>query len=139
IRTRVQMPKFVSMSPTHVQGKKEYAWKKFLEGGYVALGWLQDIDMTGKSVDEIGVLVEKNVEAKDKNAQEALEAHRKFQEIQVGDYVAVTNAKNGLFGIGVITGPYEFRRSFHDVGAEDQNENYSHVRRVEWKLTSYIE
>ncbi len=37
-----RMPKFTTISPTHIPGKKEYAWERFREGHYVAIGWLDD-------------------------------------------------------------------------------------------------
>jgi len=46
------MPKFMTISPTHVPGMKEYAWKKFLAGSYIAIGWINQ-DLTGKTLEEI--------------------------------------------------------------------------------------
>lgn len=46
------MPKFLTVSLTHVAGKKEYAWNKFKNGGYVLIGWLP-IDFTNNSIQEI--------------------------------------------------------------------------------------
>lgn len=47
------MPKFTTISPTHIEGKKRYAWERCQEGGYVAIGWLQRTDLSGKTVDQI--------------------------------------------------------------------------------------
>lgn len=32
------MAKFLTVSPTHIPGKKPYAWQNFLKGNYVAIG-----------------------------------------------------------------------------------------------------
>ena len=47
------MPKLTTISPTHIEGKKRYAWERCQEGGYVAIGWLQRTDLSGKTVDQI--------------------------------------------------------------------------------------
>ena len=33
--------------------RRNTAWERFREGPYVAIGWLDDVDLTGKSIDEI--------------------------------------------------------------------------------------
>ncbi len=48
------MPKFITISPTHVSGKKKYAWSNFLKDGYISIGWLKEesIDLTQKTMEE---------------------------------------------------------------------------------------
>ena len=38
------MPKFVTVSPTHVPAKKEYAWNNLKTGGYAATDWLENVE-----------------------------------------------------------------------------------------------
>jgi hypothetical protein len=46
------MSKFLTISPTHVSGKKPYAWNNFKEGNYVSIGWI-DMDLTGWDIEKI--------------------------------------------------------------------------------------
>lgn len=129
------MPQFTTISPTHVPGKKEYAWQKFLSGGYVAIGWLGDKDLTGKKIEEVEELIRKE---KYENEASAIQSYRKFLSLKVGDYVAVNNVGYGLFGVGQITSPYKFQLHKHDSGSEDVTEYYSHYREIKWLVKEYL-
>jgi len=129
------MPRFMTISPTHVSGKKEYAWNNFRSGGYVAIGWLPEVDLTGKSIDEVISIIRAEEYA---NEASAIDSFTKFLSLNVGDYVAVNNTNHGLFGIGVVTSAYRFETYKHDTGADDREEFYSHFREVEWKYTDYV-
>ena len=128
------MPRFMTISPTHIPGKKEYAWNNFLSGKYIAIGWMHD-DLTGKSIDEVASIIRAK---KYENESSAISSFTKFLSLNVGDYVAVNNAYFGLFGIGVVTSAYQFQEFKHDTGASDREEFYSHLRKVEWKYTNYV-
>jgi len=128
------MPRFVTISPTHIPGMKEYAWKKFLTGGYVAIGWM-DVDLSDKNIDEVISIIRSN---EFDNEQSAIESFTKLLLLEDGDYVAVNNTNHGLFGIGIVTSGYRFKLFKHDIGADDQNMFYSHYREVDWKFTKYL-
>ena len=127
------MPRFITISPTHVPGKKEYAWNKFRSGKYVAIGWLHDCDLTGKPIDEVIALIRKRKYA---NEASAVDAFTKFLALEIGDYVAVNNTNAGLFGVGVVSSGYDYVKDMHDTG--DPESFYSHFRNVEWKYTNYV-
>lgn len=128
------MPQFLTISPTHIAGKKEYAWNKFKSGGYIAIGWMPQEDLSGKHIDEIvEIIQEHNFD----DQASAIGAFRKFLSLAIGDWVAVNNAVHGLFGVGVVTSGYYFEKWKHDSGAEDE-EFYSHLIDVDWKRTSYV-
>ena len=128
------MPQFTTISPTHVPGKKEYAWQQFLKGGYVAIGWLHDDDVTGKKMHEIEDLIRPhNYE----NEVSAIESFRKFLSLSPGDYVAVNNVNKGLFGVGEIMSGYKYQLDKHDTGSED-GDSYCHYREVKWISTAYM-
>lgn len=129
------MPRFLRISPTHIPGKKKYAWNNFRSGDYIAIGWLHDIDLTGKSIDEVISIV--RLRQYD-NETSAIDSFTKFLSLEAGDYVAVNNVNHGLFGIGVITSGYKFQKYKHDNGSNDEGDFYSHVRSVEWKYTKYV-
>ena len=93
------MPKFTTISPTHIEGKKRYAWERFQEGGYVAIGWLQHTDLSGKTIDEIVDLIRAD---EPDNESTPIEAFKRFLSLDRGDYVAVNNTNHGLFGVGII-------------------------------------
>lgn len=128
------MPKFTTISPTHIEGKKKYAWEHFRDKGYVSIGWLDDIDLTGKSIDEIIDLIRR--EEYDNEAS-AIESFKRFLSLEPGDYVAVNNTNHGLFGVGIINSGYKFQLRMHDTGAEDPEQFYSHYRDVNWVNTAY--
>jgi len=128
------VPKFTTISPTHVPGKKPEAWARLEKGRYVAIGWLEDTDLTGKTAEEVSSLIRKKHY---ENETEALDCLRKFIfGIAVGDYIGVNNVRFGLFGIGKIESGYQFQQGKHDSGGED--EYYSHYRTVEWLVTGYL-
>ena len=128
------MAKFATISPTHIEGKKEYAWEKFRDGDYIAIGWMHT-DLTGKSKEEIEEIV--RAERYD-NETSAVRSFERFMTLSPGDYVAVNNVNNGLFGVGVVKSDYTFKKYRHDSGAEKKDECYSHFRDVEWRQTSYV-
>ena len=93
------MVKLLTISPTGAPGKKEYVWNQFRDGEYVAIGWLYDHDLTGKSIDEITSLI---MEQGYSNEASAIDSFTKLLLLDIGDYVAVNNVSHGLFGIGEI-------------------------------------
>ena len=129
------MPQFTTISPTHVPGKKESAWRQFLEGGYVAIGWLRDANLTEKPFNEIERLIR---EQGYPNEASAIDSFRKLLALEPGDYVAANNANHGLFGVGVIRSDYKFQPGKHNTGDESDENFYSHYREVEWVRTTYV-
>ena len=127
------MPRFVTISPTHIPGKKRDAWEKMKTGGYIAIGWLNQ-ELKGKSIAEIEKIIKQR--AFD-NEDAAISAFHKFFDLKVGDYVAVNNTNKGLFGVGEIVSDYRFSKDAHDTGAEDKDEFYSNLRNVKWLHTEY--
>lgn len=130
------MARFTTISPSHVAGKKPYAWQQFLKGGYVAIGWLQAENLKGRPIEEIEELIQKWDCDNEANAIRSLE---RFLSLEMGDYVAVNNVNFGLFGVGVITSGYKFQQQKHDTGAENKDQFYSHYREVKWLATSYVD
>ena len=129
-------PKFLTISPTHVPGKKEFAWKEFLKGKYVAIGWLHDCDLTGKNIDEVIDLI--RMENYDNEAS-AIDSFTKFFALDIGDYVGVNNTNSGLFGVGIVTSAYKYEKFKHNTGdPEDEESFYPHFRTIDWKCTSYV-
>ena len=130
------MPKFVTISPTHVPGKKPYAWNNFKSGGYAAIGWLVNEDLTGKSIDQVRELI---MRARYPNEASAVHSFEVFMSLQPGDYVAANNTNDGLFGIGRVTGGYRYELRRHDTGAQGpEGEFYSHLIDVEWVRSEYV-
>jgi hypothetical protein len=129
------MPKFLTISPTHIPGKKPYAWGKFRDGNYVAIGWLGSHDLTGKTEEEIEELIKaENYE----NELSAIKSFSNFMSIEIGDIVGINNVSFGLFGVGKIISGYKYSRNMHDTGSEEEEkEFYSHYRDVKWLVTEY--
>jgi len=133
------MPQFTTISPTSVPGKKEYAWRKFLQGGYAAIGWLSETNLSGKSLDEIEKLLETEYPDQPAEVSLAKRAFERFLSLQIGDYVAVPNVRFGLFGVGVVKSEYQFKEFMHDIGSENRPSGYSHYREVDWVVRDYHE
>lgn len=127
------MPQFTTISPTHLPGQKPKAWERFRDGHYVAIGWLDDVDLTNKSLDEIEDLIRRQ---EYDNETAAIQSFTRFLSLKEGDYVAVNNTNHGLFGVGVIKSGYKFQPGKHDCG--DGKEFYSHYMDVKWIKTAYM-
>ena len=127
------MPQFTTISPTHVAGQKPRAWERFRDGRYVAIGWNNDIDLTGKSMEEITELIRRQ---EYDNEAAAIQSFDRFLSLKPGDYVAVNNTNHGLFGIGIVESRYKFQLRKHDCA--DGEEFYPHYRDVEWLKTAYM-
>ena len=132
------MPKFATISPTHISGKKEEAWKHFREGGYVAIGAFICEDLSGKTINEIKEIIRTAPQYSEKDIKQKTREYVSFFSLVIGDYVAVNNTNSGLFGIGVITSDYRFKEHAHDTGSTDPNEFYCHFRDVKWLVASYL-
>ena len=70
------MPKFTTITPTGEKGQKPAAWERFRDGHYVAIGWLNETDLTGKSLKEITKLIHENEDPEYQGR--AIEDLRKF-------------------------------------------------------------
>ena len=128
------MPKFLTISPTHVPGKKSFAWNNFLKRKYVSIGWM-NIDLTGWDIDKtISYIKEQNFP----NEASAISSFKKFMALDVGDIVAANNVNAGLFGVGKVTSGYKFKFHIHDSGDDNKNHFYSHYRDVEWVMRDYL-
>jgi len=128
------MPQFLTFSPTHVPGKKPYAWQKCLEGGYITIGWMHT-DLTGWDIDKIVSYIEsQNYD----NEASAISSFRKFMALEVGDIVAANNVNAGLFGVGKVTSGYKFKLHIHDTGDESTDHFYSNYRDVDWIIKEYL-
>jgi len=93
------MPKFLTISPTHIPGKKPYAWEKFRDGNYVAIGWSDLGDLTGLSVEQVVSEIRKHNFDSETNA---ISTFTKFLALEIGDIVAVNKVNFGLFGVGKV-------------------------------------
>jgi len=131
------LPKFTTMASTHLSGNKPFTWEQMSgDKGYIAIGWLEQWNLSRRAWPEVERLIEEQSYASS-NSVEARDCLRKFLfEIGVGDYVAVNNVQHGLFGIGRITSAYKYEPHKHDCG--DGSEYYPHYRDVEWLITEYI-
>jgi hypothetical protein len=127
------MPQFTTISPTHIQGQKPRAWERFRDGHYVAIGWLNETDLTGKSIEEITDLIRQRGYD---NEAAAIQSFERFLSLGPGDYVAVNNTNHGLFGVGTIESGYKFQFRKHDCA--DGEEFYPHYRDVKWIKTAYM-
>ncbi len=135
------MPRFTTISPTCQPGGKPAAWGRFRDGGYIAIGWCYDTDLTGMSIEQILRLIP-GTSANDRDERDGLHSFPIFWElcqrgaVGSGDYVAVKNVNHGLFGVGIIESGYKYSRYKHDTGEPDHF--YPHYLDVEWVWTADI-
>lgn len=135
------MPKFTTVTSTHVTGQQKAAWERFRDGRYVAIGWLHETDLTGKSLEEINRLIRDEYEDDPGEQRKAVESFERFLSLKRGDYVGVKYVNNGLFGVGTIESDYKFQLRKHDTGDADPDEPgdfYPHYREVKWVKTEYM-
>jgi len=132
------MPKFAIISPTHIPGKKEEAWENFKEGGYIAIVSRIKEDLSNKSMEEIIKMVRNMPRYSGRQLSKRLKEYQVFFFLNKGDYVAVNNTNDGLFGIGVISGDYYFKKSGHNTGSTNPDDFYCHFYPVKWLVTTYM-
>ena len=133
------MPKFATISPTHIPNKKKFAWENFKNGNYVAIGSKLSVDLTGKTMEEVAHLIRSASSYDQKDYDKRIREYEDFIfNLNIGDYVAVKNVNYGLFGIGIVTSEYYFKKFAHDTGSTNPHEFYCHFRDVKWLITSYM-
>ena len=129
------MPKFAVISPTHITGKKKEAWENFKNGGYIAMGSRIKEDLSNKSTNQRLEIV--RISYSGSELTKRLREFSVFFSLSAGDYVAVNNTNDGLFGIGVIAGGYYFKLNRHNTGSTDPDDFYSHFYPVNWLDITY--
>lgn len=131
------LPKFAVISPTHIPGKKPEAWENFKNDGYIAMLSRIKEDLSNKSTDEVADIL-RTIPYSASELTKRLKEWPAFRSLSAGDYVAVNNANDGLFGIGVITGDYYFKLNGHNTGSTNPDDFYSHFYPVKWLVTTYM-
>lgn len=130
-------PKFVVISPTHIEGKKREAWENFKNGGYIAMVSRIKEDLSNKSIDEIFQIVTTTPGYDAAKIAKRLKQYSAFFSLKRGDYVTTNNTNDGLFGIGEISGGYYFKLNGHNTGSTNFDDFYSHFYPVKWLVTVY--
>jgi len=144
------MSHYATIAPSG--SNQKVAFKRFLDGGYAAIGWLPEFDLTGKSLAEVHALIEQNIQEEtvlnDKNEQVVISALKNqnkakrnftnFLSLKPGMIVVVPNVQYGLHGLGRITSGYKYQKDKHD-STGNGNDNYSHFYDVEWIPVSSTE
>lgn len=132
------MPRFAVISPTHIPGKKKEAWENFKDGNYIAMVSRIKEDLSGKSMEEILEIVKKIPRYSGRELTKRIKEYQIFFSLKTGDYIAVNNTNDGLFGIGVITGDDYFKKNGHNTGSSNPDDFYSHFYPVKWLTTDYL-
>jgi len=88
----------------------------------IALGFTREIDFTGNNSEEI----KSKCQESGYNGIEAQQVNYFLNELQVGDYIFVSNGNKYARALGKVTGSYEFK--------SDAEIDYQHFRSVEWIL-----
>ena len=125
------MQKFMVISPTEEKDKKYEAGQRFIDEGYIALGWYHQ-NFTGWSIDQI---IEDIKQQKFSDENIAIKSYSDLFALEIGDIVGVTVVNKCILAIGRITSNYKFEKYKHDTGASVKDKFYSHFREVEWLIT----
>jgi hypothetical protein len=125
------MRRFMVISPTEEKDKKYEAGQRFIDGGYIALGWYHQ-DFTGWSIDQIIDDIKLQNFA---DEDIAIKSYSDFLALEVGDIVAVTVVNKCILAIGRVTSGYKFEKYKHDTGAPTKEKFYSHFREIDWLIT----
>lgn len=83
----------------------EQIYRYCIDNNYIALGWGGAIDFTGKSGNDIQLMVPAELE---KFAAQAVNYF--IHSLKIGDYVVVTNGNLRFRAIGKVTGEYEYKK-----------------------------
>lgn len=132
------MPKFAVISPSHISGKKKESWEGFRDGGYVALGSTICVDMSSKTEEEVELVVMSIPRDSQAEITRRTKDYTSFLALKPGDYIAVNNTNDGLFGIGKVTSDYYFKPHAHNPGSSDPQDHYCHFRNIQWLVTDYL-
>ncbi|MGB9937853.1 MAG: MrcB family domain-containing protein [Methanobacterium sp.] len=120
--------------------EREYLWPLFKENGFIGIGWFGNLKFIQdyrdfNSEDEI-----RNILVKYENKSEKTSTPKMIWDftnsIKIGDYVVASGGKNIVLGMGIIKSEY--------IGPNDPDnpnfdEEYKHLRKVEWVITDKIE
>lgn len=98
-----------------------------IENDLIAIGFLNDDDLKGKSKDELKDIAQKNDETK--YAWSAMDTF--INKIKIDDYVLVSNGNHKIRAIGQVKGAYIYQ--------SDIPIKYKHTRKVEWLYKNDID
>jgi 5-methylcytosine-specific restriction endonuclease McrBC GTP-binding regulatory subunit McrB len=105
-------------------GEKAEEWKNFYDNGIMAIGWDKIGDIKSKSVQEIDILLKKEMpkeNIKDKKPT-AKSLYEMCNTIKVGDTIIAKKGSTHIVGIGTVVSDYYYADSQY----------YSHRRKVKW-------
>lgn len=131
------MAKLYVISPTHIPGKKKDAWENFKVGNYIAMVSRIKENLSNRSMTEILEIVKKIPRYSGRELAKRLKEYQIFFSIKTGDYIVVNNTNDGLFGIGIVTGDYYFKKNGHNTGSSNPEDFYSHFYPVGWIVDTY--
>jgi 5-methylcytosine-specific restriction protein B len=103
------------------QGNDEI-YRRCMEAGEIAIGFVHGENMEGLDEDAIANRFAEHGRASETNNINTV--HQFVNELHEGDYVAVYDGPRSIRAIGVVTGPYQFKRNEYD--------DYPHIRPVDW-------
>ena len=121
-------------SPTPTEGARiwkvslgssseQHIYERCMKNGEIAVGWLADENLEEQGREGIAELFAKHDQGDSTNSINSV--NYLVNEIKDGDYVAVLKNQREIRAIGVVTGPYHYKRD--EYGSE-----YPHTRPVEW-------
>jgi len=98
-----------------------WLWREQKLNECIAIGWLDDEDVTGMS--------EKSVRSKMHRSGETEQSCKQFADfrynVRPGDKVVASSSSKGIYALGTVIGDYEFNEELW----------YQHSRKVRWETT----
>ncbi len=103
---------------------EEHIYEDCIKNNFIAIGWLDDIDLTGYSYKKIlDGLKKKEQGWSDNPTNDASSINSFLNEMEIGDIILIFNDVTSIRAIGVIQGEY-----FYD----SKTKTYPHKRNVKW-------
>lgn len=100
----------------------EEIYRYCIDNGYVALGWGDDIDYTGKTESEVWQAIRDN----ELSEFDGRAINYFMHYMKTDNYVIISNGNYFFRAIGKVTGEYKYQ--------ENSGIRYNHFRKVEWLL-----
>jgi esterase/lipase superfamily enzyme len=98
----------------------------FLKGGFMAIGWLEDFDLSEIKVDDLYQLFSDSKESENASQNHVNQIKRFLKEIEIGDYVITPSISSGKIHYGVVESNY-----YYEPNPEDDC-TFPHRRKVKW-------
>lgn len=105
--------------------RDEEVYKSCIETNTIAIGWIDHLDISGWDIDRITTELTRERGPNDSQPRNTIKSVNNFvNELQEGDLVLIFASVTSIRAIGMVDGPYEWRK--------DKVGHFAHRRNVRW-------